>query len=121
MASYAKFTLPKELANQVYEAVEMARDTGKLRKGVNETTKAVERASAKLVVIAEDVTPPEVVAFLPVLCDEKSIPYAFVNTKKELGTAAGIDVGTTAVAIVEPGNGKELIKNIATRLTELKK
>jgi len=68
MASpYVKFEVPKELATQAFEAVEMARDTGKLRRGVNEVTKAIERATAKLVIIAEDVTPPEIVAFLPVL------------------------------------------------------
>jgi len=62
---YVRFEVPKELANQVYEAVEKARDTGKVRKGVNETTKAIERGEAKLVVIAEDVDPAEIVAHLP--------------------------------------------------------
>lgn len=122
MASpYVKFEVPKELSTQAFEAVEMARDTGKLRRGVNEVTKAIERATAKLVIIAEDVTPPEIVAFLPVLCDEKEIPYIFVPTKKELGIAAGIEVGTTAIAITEPGNGKEAVKNIASKVAELKK
>ena len=54
---YVKFTVSKELANQAYQAVEMARDTGKLRRGVNEATKAIERGTAKLIVIAEDVSP----------------------------------------------------------------
>lgn len=56
-APYVKFSMPKELINQTYEAVEIARDTGKLRRGINEATKAIERGIAKLVVIAEDVTP----------------------------------------------------------------
>jgi large subunit ribosomal protein L7Ae len=122
MASpYVKISIPKDLANQAYQAIEMARDTGKLRRGVNEVTKAIERTTAKLVVVAEDVAPPEIVAFLPVLCDEKQVPCIFVPTKKELGTAAGIEVGTTAVAIVEAGNGKEIVKAIAAKLAELKK
>ncbi len=121
MASYVKFKVPKEIAEQAYQSVEMARNTGKIRKGVNETTKAVERATAKLVVIAEDVNPPEIVAFLPLLCEEKNTPYVYVPTKKELGTAAGLKVATAAVAIVEPGNGKDLIKAIADKVEELKK
>jgi large subunit ribosomal protein L7Ae len=122
MASpYVKISIPKDLANQAYQAIEMARDTGKLRRGVNEVTKAIERTTAKLVVVAEDVAPPEIVAFLPVLCDEKQVPCIFVPTKKELGTAAGIEVGTTAVAIVEAGNGKEIVKAIAAKLAEMKK
>ena len=48
-------------------------------------TKAIERGNAKFVVIAEDVNPKEVVMHLPVLCDEKQVPYSYVATKKELG------------------------------------
>ena len=122
MASpYVKIKVPKEIADQAYQAVEKARDSGKLKRGVNEATKAVERANAKLIVIAEDVTPPEIVAYLPVLCDEKKIPYVFVPTKKELGKASGIEVGTTAIAITEEGNAKELILNISKKVDELKK
>jgi len=118
---YVKFTVSKELANQAYQAVEMARDTGKLRRGVNEATKAIERGTAKLIVIAEDVSPPEIVAHLPILGDEKNAPYIFVPSKKELGVASGIDVPTTAVAIIEAGNGKEIVEQIAKQTKELKK
>ncbi len=122
MASpYVKFKVPKEIAEQTYQAVEKARDTGKIKKGVNEATKAVERATAKLVVIAEDVAPPEIVAYLPILCEEKKIPYTFIPTKKELGKAAGIKVGTTAIAIIEEGSAKQLVENIAKKVEELKK
>ena len=122
MASpFVKFVIPKELADQAYQAVEMARDTGKLRRGVNEATKAIERGTAKLIVIAEDVTPPEVVAHLPILGDEKNSPFIFVPSKKELGTASGIDVPTSAVAITDAGNGKEIVEQIANKVKELKK
>ena len=122
MASpYVKFSIPKELADQTYEAVEIVRDTGKLRRGVNETTKAIERGTAKLVVVAEDVNPPEIVAHLPLLSEEKEIPYIFVPLKKELGSASGIDVGTTSIAIVDEGNAVELIKSIIRRVGDLKK
>ena len=49
---------------------------------------------------------------LPVLCEEKKIPYAYVSSKQELGRAAGIDVASAAIAIVEAGEGKDLIKEI---------
>lgn len=119
--TYVKFSVPKELATKAYEAVEKARDSGKIKKGVNEVTKAIERATAKLVVIAEDITPPEIVAFLPILCDEKKIPYIFVPTKKELGMAAGLQVGTTAIAITDAGNGKEILKTVVEKVEEINK
>jgi len=70
---YVKFETPKDLVNEVYEAVRLARQSGKVRKGTNETTKAIERGVSKLVVIAEDVQPPEVVAHLPILCEERTL------------------------------------------------
>jgi large subunit ribosomal protein L7Ae len=97
------------------------RETGKVRKGTNETTKAVERKHAKLVIIAEDVEPPEIVAHLPLLCDEKGIPYVYVPSKRELGAAAGIDVSAAAAAILEPGEAEQTVKEIIERIRELRK
>ncbi|MCS7131864.1 MAG: 50S ribosomal protein L7Ae [Hadesarchaea archaeon] len=118
---YVRFEVPKELADRAYEAVEKARETGKLRKGTNETTKAVERKRAALVVIAEDVEPAEIVAHLPALCEEKGVPYVYVPSKRELGAAAGIDVQAAAVAIAEAGEAEELVKEIVDKLKEIKK
>ena len=117
----AKFEVPKEVADQTYEAVEIATNTGKIRRGVNEVTKAVEREKAQMVIIAEDVSPEEIVMHLPVLCNEKNITYTYVPTKKELGAASGIPVGTSAIAITEAGDAKELIEGLKKKVTELKK
>lgn len=118
---YVRFEVPKELADKAYEAVEAARDTGKLRKGTNEATKAIERKNAVLVVIAEDVEPAEIVAHLPALCDEKGVPYIYVSSKRELGAAAGIDVPSAAIAIAEAGKASSTVKDIIERIKELKK
>ncbi|WP_297419163.1 50S ribosomal protein L7Ae [Thermococcus sp.] len=118
---YVRFEVPQELAEKALEAIELARDTGRVRKGTNETTKAVERGQAKLVVIAEDVDPEEIVAHLPPLCEEKEIPYIYVPSKKELGAAAGLEVPSASVAIAEPGKGRELVDDIAMKVRELLK
>ena len=118
---YVRFEVPPELAEKAYEAVKKARETGKVKKGTNETTKAVERGMAKLVVIAEDVDPPEIVAHLPLLAEEKKIPYIYVPSKKKLGEAAGIEVQAASVAIVDQGDAAGLINEIAEKVKELKK
>ncbi len=117
---YVKFEVPEEVANATYEALQIASKTGVVRRGTNETTKVVERGQAKLVVIAEDVDPPEVVAHLPMLCDERKIPYIFVPSKVKLGSASGIDVPSAAVCIAETGESSELVKEIVTRVRRLK-
>ncbi len=118
---YVRFEVPPEVAEKAYEAVKRARETGgKVRKGVNETTKAVERGLAKLVLIAEDVDPPEVVMHLPLLCEEKKVPYLYVPSKKRLGEAAGIEVQASSVAIVDPGEAKDLLDELIRTYEELK-
>ena len=118
---YVKFIVPREVADAAYEALHMASETGRVRKGTNETTKAVERGQAKLVVIAEDVDPPEVVAHLPLLCEERKISYVFVPSKEKLGSSVGIDVYTASACITEAGDAGALVKEISSRVEELKR
>ena len=103
-------------AEKVYEAVEVAKATGKLEKGTNETTKAIERGVAKLVVVAEDASPAEITMHLPVLCKEKNVPCVKVPSKEELGAAAGIQLATASIAIVVEGDAKKIIKEISGEL-----
>ncbi|MCW4035294.1 MAG: 50S ribosomal protein L7Ae [Candidatus Bathyarchaeota archaeon] len=117
---YAKFEVPTEVADAAYEALRIANQSGSVRIGTNETTKAVERGVAKLVVIAEDVDPPEVVAHLPLLCEERKIPYVFVPSREKLGVSSGIEVSSAAAAIAEVGEAVSLIKEISGRIEELK-
>src|SRR5213594_839823 len=118
---YVKFEISKDLVNAVYEAVRVAKQSGKVRKGTNETTKAIERGMSKLVVIAEDVEPPEVVAHLPIICEEKKIPYVFVPSRAQIGPAIGIDVPTASAAVVEAGEGSQILEQVTQELTRLKK
>lgn len=121
VSKFVKFEMPKDLVEQVYEAVELARDTGKLKKGANEVTKTIERGKAKLVVLAEDTSPPEILMHMPFLCEEKMVPYAYVPSRQELGNTAALKVPTTAIAIVQPGKGKVLVETISKRLLEMTK
>lgn len=107
-----------DLKDKALEAVEIAKATGKIRKGTNEVTKAIERGTAKLVVVAQDVNPPEIVMHIPMLCEEKKIPCVKVPTREELGASAGIDVATVAVAVVEEGDAKQIIKEIGEAKSE---
>lgn len=86
-----------------YDIVEKAAKTGKVDKGVNEVTKAVERGVAKLVVVAKDVDPKELIQHLSILCNDKNIKFAEVDSKEQLGISVGINRPTAAVAIIEAG------------------
>jgi large subunit ribosomal protein L7Ae len=117
---FVKFETSKEVAEAAYEVLRQASRTGKVKKGTNETTKAVERGLAKLVVIAEDVQPPEVVAHLPLLSDERKIPYVFVPSKEQIGSAIGIDVPTAAAAVLDSGEAQQILDQIMQELARVK-
>ena len=117
---FVRFDVPAELATMSLEALEMARDTGRIKKGTNEATKAIERGVARLVIVGEDVVPPEIVAHIPALCEEKKTPYIYVKKQSELGAAAGIGVKSAVAAIVEPGKAKELLDEIVQKVAALK-
>jgi len=120
MPIYVKFQTPKDVQDLAYDLVEKARDTGKISKGANEVTKQVERGQAKLVIMAEDITPEEILAHMPVLCEEKNIPFAYVPSKDELGKSAGLLVSTAAVAILNTGKDKTTLETLVKKTTELK-
>ena len=95
---YVRFEVPKEVAEAAYEALKTANDSGKIRKGTNEATKSIERGRAKLVLIAENVEPPEIV-----------------------GQAVGLLVGSAAASIEEAGEAEELLNEIVAKLKEIVK
>jgi len=117
---YVKMEVSKDLVNAVYEAVRVAKQSGKVRKGTNETTKAIERGISKLVVIAEDVEPPEVVAHLPILCEERNAPFIFVPSKQQLGMSLGIDVGSAAATIIDAGEAQHIVEQVINSIGSLK-
>ncbi|KZN22800.1 MULTISPECIES: 50S ribosomal protein L7Ae [unclassified Haladaptatus] len=120
MPVYVNYDVPADLQDRALDALEVARDTGSVKKGTNETTKAVERGNADLIYVAEDVTPEEIVMHLPELADEKGISFIFVETQDDVGHAAGLEVGSAAAAIVDAGEASDDVDDIASKVEELR-
>ena len=122
--SFVKYKVPDDLKNDIKNALNKiaeAKDS-KIRKGMNEVTKSIERSAAKLVVMAEDVSPPKILYHMPLLCEEKGIPYGYVSGKKELGNAVRINVSSAAIAVENVGTGNEnILDGILKKLNTLKK
>ncbi len=96
----------------IYQVIEKVKMSGKIEKGTNEVTKAIERGTAKLVIYASDVEPKEIVQHLPVLCKEKSFPCFAVDSKQKLGLAAGLPVSTSSVVVIDAGDAASDIKSL---------
>ncbi|MBI5553339.1 MAG: 50S ribosomal protein L7ae [Candidatus Diapherotrites archaeon] len=121
MAEFVKFSVPSEVEKSQAEFLEKIRKRGKIRVGANEVTKAIERQRAKAVFIAEDVTPPELVMHLPILCREKNIPFSYFKTRESLGKAGGIQVATSALAVVDEADMKKELEALLKRIGEIQK
>ena len=100
----------------IYELIEKARKTGKVEKGTNEVTKAVERDTAKLVAYGADVDPKEITQHIPILCKEKNIPCVEVDKKEKLGVAVGSNVGCASVVIIDAGDASSDLEGFVSTL-----
>ncbi|MDR0309605.1 MAG: 50S ribosomal protein L7Ae [Candidatus Methanoplasma sp.] len=121
MSVFVKFETPKELSDKAYSLAEIARESGKIKKGTNEVTKAVERGSAAIVIMAKDVDPPEILAHIPAICEERNVTYVYVPSKAELGISIGLDKPTASIAIIDVGKGKPICDEITNAVKALKK
>ena len=118
--SYITFEVPDEIQQKALEILNIAKSSGKIKKGTNETTKAIERGIAKLVLIAGDVSPPEIVMHLAPLCDEKAINYIFIKEKKQIGSVLGINIGCSSAVILDAGEAKNLLIDLKEKLKQFK-
>mgnify|MGYP001770653392 CR=1 FL=1 len=117
---YVRFAVPQELAEMAYNVASLAKQTGNVRRGTNETTKMIERGLAKLVILAEDVDPPEIVMHIPLLCEERGVPYIYVPSKERLGKAVGLSTYASAVAIVDPGQAAKDLEDLVNKLNDVR-
>ncbi|KAM3180583.1 hypothetical protein ACTXT7_016001 [Hymenolepis weldensis] len=97
----------ESLTNEVTELIKQAFNYRQLRKGANETTKALNRGLAEFVVLAGDTSPLEIVLHIPLLCEDKNVPYIFIPSQQALGRACGVS-RPVAAAVVIDAEGSQL-------------
>lgn len=104
----------------VYELIEKARKTGKIEKGTNEVTKAIERGTAKLVAYGADVEPKEIIQHIPIIAKEKGIPCVEADKKDKLGIAVGLSVACASVVIINAGDAEKDLAGFVKNLSKSK-
>jgi len=102
-----------ELTNQILELVQQASHYKQLKKGANEATKTLNRGIAEFIVMTADTEPIEILLHLPLLCEDKNVPYVFVPSKTALGRACGVSRPVIA-ASVTTNEARELQSQIET-------
>lgn len=119
MAEYVKFQVPEDLRTLQKEVLTKISKSGKIKIGINEVTKIIERNTAKLVLIAEDVSPIEIIMHVPVLCKEKKVPFSYVKTREDLGKISGISAKASCIAITDEGVAKKEFTSLLSKVSEI--
>ena len=110
-----------QLTTSILDLVQQANNYKQLRKGANEATKALNRGIAEFIVMAADAEPLEILLHLPLLCEDKNVPYVFVSSKKALGRACGITRSVISVSVIS-AEGSQLssqIRNLKDAIEKL--
>ena len=101
------------LSQQILDLVQQASHYKQLRKGANEATKTLNRGISEFIVMAADTDPIEILLHLPLLCEDKNVPYVFVPSKSALGRACGVSRAVIS-ASVTTNEGSDLRSQITT-------
>ncbi|OXA65173.1 NHP2-like protein 1 [Folsomia candida] len=108
------------LTTKILNLVQQAANYQQLKKGANEATKTLNRGLAEFIVMAADAEPLEILLHLPLLCEDKNVPYVFVRSKQALGRACGVSRPVIA-ASVTINEGSQLKPQITTIQQEIEK
>ncbi|KAA8908870.1 50S ribosomal protein L30e-like protein [Sphaerosporella brunnea] len=101
------------LTQKILDIVQQASHYRQLKKGANESTKTLNRGISEFIVMAADTQPIEILLHLPMLCEDKNVPYVFVPSKVALGRACGVSRSVIAVSITS-NEASELQNQINT-------
>lgn len=88
---------------------------------VSTATKTLNRGISEFIVMAADAEPLEIILHLPLLCEDKNVPYVFVRSKQALGRACGVSrpVIACSVTIKEGSQLKQQIQSIQQSIERL--
>ena len=120
---HVKFETPEDLEDAIFDLVSSCKE-GAICRGSNEVTKAAERGVAKLIVMAEDVNPPELLAHIPMICEEKGIAFGYVRHQEYLGKESGLPEGvkTASIALLEiPKSNQEKYDKVIGKIKDVNK
>lgn len=102
---FAKPLASKKLNKKTLKTIKKASKAKHVKRGVKEVVKALRKGEKGLVILAGDISPPDVISHIPVLCEDSSVPFIFIPSKEDLGSAGATKRPTSCVMIV-PNGGK---------------
>ena len=109
------------MGKEVLDILNQAKNFKLIKKGANETTKALNRGVAELVILAADTEPLEIILHLPLLCEDKNVPYVYVSKQSDLGRACGVSRNIISCAILSQNGSpiEQQVKEMKDKVEQL--
>jgi len=111
----------KKLSKKLYKCVKKAAKLKHIRRGVKEVQKFINKGETGIVVLAGDTLPIDVYCHLPVMCEDRSMPYAYIPSKVDLGASAGSKRPTCVIMIKPHDEYKEAYDECKEEVSALPK
>merc|ERR1712008_630406 len=108
------------LTTKILNLAQQATNYKQLKKGANEATKALNRGQAEFVILASDAEPLEILLHIPLLREDKNVPYVFVQSKQALGRACGVSRPVISACVTQ-NEGSQTKPQIFTIQQEIEK
>lgn len=111
----------KKTTKKLHKLVKKASSAKFVKRGVKEVVKALRKGESGLCIIAGDISPVDVITHLPIMCEDRQIPYIYVPSKFDLGAAASTKRPTSCV-LVNPSDSfgeKDLFDKLRSEAKEL--
>ncbi|CAN9501270.1 unnamed protein product [Ophioblennius macclurei] len=121
MNSIAQPLASKKLSKKLYKCVKKAAKLKNIRRGVKEVQKFINKGEKGIVVLAGDTLPIDVYCHLPILCEDKNLPYAYIPSKVDLGSSAGSKRPTCVILIKPHQEYQEAYDECAEEMSSLPK
>eukprot|EP00475_Leptophrys_vorax_P014700 TRINITY_DN20984_c0_g1_i1.p1 TRINITY_DN20984_c0_g1~~TRINITY_DN20984_c0_g1_i1.p1 ORF type:complete len:182 (-),score=29.57 TRINITY_DN20984_c0_g1_i1:122-667(-) len=122
VCAIAKPLADKSLNKRCLKLVKKAaKNKGLLRRGVKEVAKAIRKGEKGVCILGGDISPIDVISHLPIVCEEASIPYVYVPSRSDLGTAAITKRPTSCVLVLQsaPKGKGEVDEEFLTEFKEV--
>jgi len=110
-----------DLTIALLDLIQQATNYKQTKKGANEATKTLNRGISEMIIMAADAEPIEILLHLPLLCEDKNVPYVFVPSKIALGRACGVSRPVIACSITtnEASQLKSVIDGMKIKIEQL--
>ena len=117
----AKPLASKKTTKKLHKLVKKASQAKFVKRGVKEVVKALRKGEKGFCIIAGDISPIDVITHLPIMCEDRQVPYLYVPSKHDLGAAASTKRPTSCVLLnpKEDFAEIELYKKMIKEATEL--